>query len=176
MGTEILKWGCDCVATPLADSNAIVLDALTKTEPGQLKAFTLDISVLSLGGLETLQRALQRTAIERLQIQCGPIKSELREGVSRLLLFVPWPRVTSLVLTGNNIDEWIQLWRGSESPEAMQLRSLVVSGTGMVSQQLSRSSALHLHQVIYSSPSVEVHMEHIELQEQRDWRLLVGDE
>lgn len=57
-----------------------------------------------------------------------------------------------------------------------QLRSLVISGTGTVSQKLSHSSALHLHQVIYSSLSVEVHAENIELQEQRDRGLLKGDD
>jgi len=75
-----------------------------------------------------------------------------------------------LVLHGNSIDKWIQLWLLNATPWLM---CLAIRGTGSEPQTLSHSSTLFVHHLVYASPLVELHLDNVQLQYKCDWVCIV---
>ncbi|KAG0340651.1 hypothetical protein BG000_011429 [Podila horticola] len=163
------KWDCDHVFSALSDYSASFLDMATKQHPLVLTIFTLDVSQLSQVGLSSIQEVFGRSNLEQLQVVCTPVDS-LSQSITQVLGFVQWNTLKSLTLSGDDIDEWCQLWPSSVSP---RLLSLQVNGSSSVIQELSHSSVLFLQHLIFSSPLVELHLKNVQLQDKRDWALLV---
>lgn len=67
--------------------------------------------------------------------------------------------IKSLAITRRNIDEWIQLWPLTFDP---RLLSLDIRGPESVPPQLSHSSALFIHHLMYSSPLINLHLQNIQ--------------
>lgn len=72
----------------------------------------------------------------------------------------------SLVLSGNNINEWAQLWNAPPAPHLLRLK---LYGTESAPLELSHGSTLFIHRLIYVSPLVDFVFQNIELQERHDW-------
>ncbi|KAI9235669.1 MAG: hypothetical protein BYD32DRAFT_438126 [Podila humilis] len=91
----------------------------------------------------------------------------MTESILQILDPFQRPIFKSLVLSGKNIDEWIKLltW----SPVVPQLLCLHVQGTKSAEQELSHTSVLFLHQLVHVGSLMELHLEHIQLQDKRDW-------
>lgn len=107
---EFLLWTLDSVSEPLRDGDAAVLDMATFHYPLILAYFSLDITFLTDHGMASFRNVLQRSRLESVHINCGPIQSEVREYLCLLLESVNESSITSLVLEGINVDGWLRLW------------------------------------------------------------------
>lgn len=183
---DILQWHLDHVSEQLQDTGMEILDAASQNSPKMLSSFTLDISHLTDQGLSNVQSILRLSTLERLHIRCVPFMPFLEASVAQVLRSIQWLTIKSLVLSGNNIDDWLNLWATQGG-----LRDLLggwlaptSSGPGLSSLEvlvgpesknvLSHSSALALHHLIYSCPLVELHLENVLLENKREWELVLG--
>ncbi|KAF9377679.1 hypothetical protein CPC16_011729, partial [Podila verticillata] len=103
-----------------------------------------------------------------------------RNDIRKVLVSVQSSPLKSVELSGDSVDNWLELWNtnklsqtGNNPPFGICLQRLEITGTGAAPHQLSHASVLLLHQVISSSPKVELHVENVDLQESRDWVLLI---
>lgn len=141
---------------------------------------TLDTSGVSLEGLYSLQNVLQGSHFERLRVKCPFFEPSLEQGICQLLASFRWSTISSLVLFGENIDEWIQLWMASRNLRIMndsglgpRLLSLEMKGIKRAPPQtLSHTSVLFIHQVAYSSPLVDLYFENVKLERMKDWEVI----
>lgn len=105
-----------------------------------------------------------------------PLRPPLGRSVGKVLQAVHWPVVKSLVITGDNIDDWICLWNNQGlldiSAECHQLQSLIV-GTMLESQILSHSAALPLHSFLHSCTLVDLVLDSVQLREDTDWDFVI---
>lgn len=176
---ELLQWNCDQIGTPKSDSLVHLLDTATWQYASTLISFTLDVSLLSEIGFTLVQNILHRSHLDRLHIRCTPIDLDQRQNIHHLLQSVQWSLVTSLVLFGDHLDEWIQLLAESNTPflndisvTPHRLQHFGIVRVGATPQKLSRSNALFLHRLVYPSPLLDMHLENMEMQDKRDWGLL----
>ncbi|KAI9235570.1 MAG: hypothetical protein BYD32DRAFT_420781 [Podila humilis] len=180
MVIEFLQWDCDYVAGPFSDYDIMLFDMATHCDPAVLRSFTMDISSLSHNSLSALARSLQRSRLEHLVVICTDIHPQVRNNIRKVLVSVQSSPLKSVELSGDSVDSWLELWNtskfsqtGNNPPFGICLQRLEITGTGTAPHQLSHASVLLLHQVISSSPKVELHVESIDLQESRDWVLLI---
>ncbi|KAF9377382.1 hypothetical protein CPC16_011853, partial [Podila verticillata] len=166
---QVLEWDCDHAFGKLSDYSASFLDTTIQQHPSVLIAFTLDVSRLSRVGLASVQSILSRSSLEHLNIVCTRFDPIMTDSISQVLGSVQWPTLKSLAVSGDNINEWLQHWA---SPSNARLLSLHVQGTGIL-QDLSHFSVLFIHQLIFASPLVELHIKNFQLEDKRDWLLLV---
>ncbi|KAG0340985.1 hypothetical protein BG000_010535 [Podila horticola] len=166
---EFLQWDCDQVNFQLSDYSASLIDTATQQHPSILSSLTLDISHISRVGLTSLQNILRRSSLEYLSIVCTPFDPILSDSIAEVLDSVQWFTVKSLVLSGENIDGWLQLWSHAA---AYQLLFLAIQGAGPNLQELSHSSVLFVHHLIATGMLLELHHQNIELQEKNDWALI----
>ncbi|KAG0037039.1 hypothetical protein BGZ82_003251 [Podila clonocystis] len=180
---EFLQWNCDDVSTPLTDFTAALLDMATKLYPSVLTSVSLDISHVSLEGLPHLQSILQRSVLKCLHIVCTKFDPSLSDFVRHVLLSVQWPSVQSLILSGEAVNEWIQILAptfsdgnstSSTSPLDLQLQCLWIQGSGNRPLCLSHSSVLFIHQIVYPNSPMELVLENVCMQGGRDSDLLPG--
>ncbi|KAF9298899.1 hypothetical protein BGZ74_009188 [Mortierella antarctica] len=162
---ELLRWDC-----ALSDHTASFLDATTQQRPAVLVSFTVDISFLTAVGLTSVQNVLSRSNLDHLHILCVPIAPDLCDPISQVLSSVQWPTLKSLVLSGDCIEDWLQLW---PLTSASQLLSLRVQGTESALQELSHSSVLWIHRLVFSASMVDLAFEHVLFQDKSDWGLMV---
>lgn len=186
VAVEFQDWKQDDVSDLLEDSSTALLDAATTTFPSVLKGFHLDVSTLTRQGLGQIKNILRRSALEQLHIQCVDIDPSLKQSIARVLTAVPWPTIKSLVFSGDKIDLWIQLWAthgnlrvvGHEPARFTfhrpHLLCLFIHGTSVSEQPLSHASALAIHGLVYISPLLELHLENVHFQDERDWHLVIG--
>lgn len=164
---DTLEQGCVYISRPLTITTALVLESAMSQHPQFLSSFTLDISHLSSTGLVHVRSILQHSALEHLHVRCTHFSPSMEENVFQVLESVQWPTIKSLVFSGDHIDDWIKLWawdtphllaHGSMGgPRLLQLGVVGPGGT----ETLSHASALFLHQLVYSSVLVELHLEGI---------------
>lgn len=171
-GIKFLQWNCDHVFSLLGDYSGWFLDMATQQRPSVLTQLILDISQLSVHGLASVQNILHRSSLENLHIVCTCVNPSLSDSVARILTSLLWPTLISLVLSGFHIDAWIRIWMrphsnpfrpNTQSDCGQQLLSLHLQGTESTVQLLSHISALFVHGLVYWNPSVEVHLENVEL-------------
>lgn len=162
---ELLWWDCT-----LSDHSASFLDATTQQHPAVLTSFTIDISNLTPIGLASVQRVLHRSNLDHLHILCTPLAPDLCDPIAQVLGSVQWPTLKSLVLSGDFIEEWLQLWPPVSPP---QLLSLQIQGTESALQELSHSCVLWIHQLVFGSPLVGLTFENVLFQDKSDWALIV---
>ncbi|KFH63801.1 hypothetical protein MVEG_10494 [Podila verticillata NRRL 6337] len=163
------QWDCDHIFTPVSDYSASILDMVTRQHPSVLTLFTLDVSRLSLAGLNSIQEVLRRSYLEHLNIVSSAVHYKSK-SISHLLDFVQWSTLKSLVLSGSSIEAWINLWL---PPVAPRLLSLQIQGAERNVQKLSHSSVLFIHRLICSSSLVELCFQNVQLLEKSDWDLIV---
>ncbi|KAF9322534.1 hypothetical protein BG006_002313, partial [Podila minutissima] len=163
-------WNCDHISDQLSDYSASILDMATRQHPSVLILLTLDTSQLSRAGLKSVQNILGRSSLKYLHISCTPFNSTMSESISQVLGSVQWLTLKSLVLSGDYIDEWIKLWPSSS--QAPQLMHLLIHGTGSTDQELSHSSILFLHELVYRSPLQQFDPKNITVKEMHDWELI----
>lgn len=168
---EFLQWNSDHVSTPLNDQATALLDMATKQHPSVLTSFVLDISNLSLNGLSHIQNILQRSMLRCLHICCTTFDPSITECVRQVLLSVQWSTLQSLILSGASVNEWIRLLVTITGISLLdlQLQNVRIQGSGRQLVSLTHSSALFVHQLKYSNPSMEVISENVCLQDDRDW-------
>ncbi|KFH74100.1 hypothetical protein MVEG_01313 [Podila verticillata NRRL 6337] len=170
---EFLQWNCDQIAYQQSDYSASFLERATRQHRSELTMFTLDISRLSRQGLGSVQKVLGRSSLEYLHVVCTDIDATLSDSVAKVLASVQWSTLKSLKLSGNQINAWIRVWMSPHGntfiPSATnggpQLLHLHVQGIGSSPELLSHTSALFVHGLVYWSPSVEVHLTNVILEE-----------
>ncbi|KAG0097720.1 hypothetical protein BGZ93_002112 [Podila epicladia] len=167
---EILQWDYDQISSPMADSSALFLDKASTQHSSVLTLFTLDITLLSRASLVSIEKVLSRSKLEYLSVACTSVDPSLADSIAQVLTCVNWPTLKTLVVFGNNISEWLQLWPSIATP---QLVSLEFRGTGAGPHTLSHSSMLCVHRWIYASPLIDVYFANIKLQDNRAWAFLV---
>ncbi|KAI9238419.1 MAG: hypothetical protein BYD32DRAFT_413882 [Podila humilis] len=168
---EFLQWNSDRVSHPLNDQAAALLDMATNQHSSIVTAFVLDISNLSHRGIAHVQNILQRSMLNCLHICCTPFDPSLTDCVRQVLLSVQWSMLQSFILSGEAVNEWIQLLvttTGISLPD-LQFQSFRIQGSGRQLVCLTHSSALFVHQLKYWNPSMEVTPENVRLQDDRDW-------
>ncbi|KAI9233874.1 MAG: hypothetical protein BYD32DRAFT_439709 [Podila humilis] len=170
MDIEILQWDCDEIFSQLSDFSASILNLAMQRQTSNLIMFTLDVSQLSTVGLASVEAAFHQARLEHLYIVCMPIRSSKSDSIAKILDSIPWHTLRSLVLSGNNLNDWLQLW---SAPIDSQLLNLTVRGTRSELRKLSHASALMLHQLIYTNPLVELHLLNFQLLDKRDWVLVI---
>lgn len=168
---EFLQWSCDHTFFQLSNFSATYLEMATYHYPSILNFLTLDVSRLSRVGLAHIRDVLCRSYLQHLRVIC--LDSHLSRLVSEVLDSVPWSTLQSLALSGTHLDEWLRHWP-SCSIIAPRLRYLVFRGIGPKVQELSHSSTLFVHQLIYTSPLEDFQFLDVTLQQKLDWRLIVG--
>lgn len=168
---EFLQWGLDRISCQLSDFSTAFLDLATHQHPSVLNFLSLDISQLSRISFASVQNILGQSSLEYLAIMCTPFDLTMSESISKVLGFIPWLTLKSLVLSGDNINEWIRRW--PLPPVSPQLMHLQIQGVGSAGQELSHSSALFVHKVVYVNLLMELHLEHIQFEDTRDWELIV---
>ncbi|KAG0334640.1 hypothetical protein BG000_008152 [Podila horticola] len=169
MGTfpiiEFLQWDCDHISGQLSDYSASFLDMATQQHPSALTLFKFDVSQLSRTGLASVQNILGRSSLEYLDVMCTPFNSTVSESISQVLGSIKWPTLKYLVLSGDNINMWIRHW---PSPHIVpQLLCLHIQGP---------ESSEHLpfkRPFFYANPLMELHLDHIQFEDKRDWELIV---
>jgi hypothetical protein len=169
MDIVFTQWDCDHVFSKISDYSASFLDMASRQHPSVLTMFTLDVTCLSHFGLSSVREVLRRSNLEHHHIVCTPVDSQ-SESIAQVLGAVQWSTLMSLVFSGNNIEAWIDL---CQSPFSPSLLSLQIQGTWPNIQELSHSNVLFIYQLIYASPIVELCFQNVQLQEARDWALIV---
>lgn len=167
---QFLRWDCDFILTSLSDYSASLMDMATQRHPSVLKLVTLDITRLSRDGLTSVRNILRRSRLEYLRIVCSSVDPSLSDSVAQVLDSVQWDTLKSLVLSGDTIDGWIQLWPPSVAPRLLYLN---ICGTGSSLQKLSHVSVLWIHQLVYMGTLAELHLGNFQLQNKSDWALIV---
>lgn len=167
---ECMQWDCDHVFPPRSDNSASFLDMVTKQHPTTLTLLTLDVSRLSSVGLGSIQNVLCRSSLDHLHIMCSSFDPGVSTSIANVLGSIEWLTLKSLVLSGDYIDEWLQLW---PPPTDARLLCLQIWGTLPDYQELAHSSILFLHQLIFASPLVNLHLRLIQPQDNCDWSLIV---
>lgn len=184
-GVEFLYWKHDHVSDPLVDSIAGLLDAATASFPSVMKSFHMDLSSLTQRGLTHIKNMLRRSALEQLHVRCVFLNPSLERSVADVLRAISWTSIKSLVLSGDKIDFWVQLWAYHGNllstgdglhafSSGPQLLRLVIYGARDTEQALSHAGSLVIHHVVYSSPILELRLENIRFQEEQDWLLVIG--
>ncbi|KAF9367144.1 hypothetical protein CPB97_006238, partial [Podila verticillata] len=69
----------------------------------------LDITAQTAQGVAYVGDVLQWSSLECLHVQCVPFMPWQETSIIQVLKAIQWPMVKSPVLTGNNIDDWLQL-------------------------------------------------------------------
>lgn len=131
-----------------------------------LGAFNLDIVPLFQDDRVRLLNILSRSTLKHLRVNCASFD----HSFIQLLDFMPWSTVTTLVLTGDYIDAWIQLLDVSIT---RQLRHLSIQGTESDTRRLSHASSLVVQGLILACPLVELKFESIQLQDPTDWTAII---
>ncbi|KFH63795.1 hypothetical protein MVEG_10488 [Podila verticillata NRRL 6337] len=163
------QWDCDHLFSKISDYSALFLDIASRQHPSVLTLLTLDVSCLSRNGLSSIQEVLHRSDLQHLHVVCTPVDCQF-ESIAQVLGAVQWSTLKSLVLAGHHIEAWIDLCQPSFSPS---LLSLQIQGTLPKIQELSHSNVLFIIQLICASPVVELCFQNVQLQERRDWELIV---
>ncbi|KAF9302438.1 hypothetical protein BGZ74_005359 [Mortierella antarctica] len=130
----------------------------------------LDITILGQTGIMHVQKIFSHCCLEKLAIKCDPIDINMLHIIAKLIKFVQWPLLGLLRLSGNNINQWIQLLAKIDTP---RLKAIKISGTKSVQQELSHENTLFIVRLIGTSTLRELFFEDVLLQDQRDWALLV---
>ncbi|KAF9312921.1 hypothetical protein BG006_004260, partial [Podila minutissima] len=120
-------------------------------------------------GLASVQNVLHRSRLEYLHILCTSFDTT-SESTTQILGSVHWLTLKSLILSGDNIDEWIRLW--PLPIVAPQLMRLQIRGAEPTEQELSHASALFVHQLVYAHPLMELHLKHIHFEDKHDLDLI----
>ncbi|KAF9381802.1 hypothetical protein CPB97_007571, partial [Podila verticillata] len=167
---NFIDWVCDQVSAKLFGHSATLLDMATEQHSAALKLLTLDTSQLKKDGLASVQNILRRSRLEHLNVACNSVDPTLKQSISDMLEAVQWDTLKSLVLVGDNPNEWMDLWPAIEAP---QLLSLQIRGTGLVSQDLTHSSILFIHQLASESSMETMDFKGVRLQDPRDWTVIV---
>ncbi|KAG0340932.1 hypothetical protein BG000_010736 [Podila horticola] len=166
---EFLQWDCDQVSSHVDNSLALFLDTASTQHPLVLTLFTLDITQLSCTGLASIEKVLSRSKIEYLCVACTPVDPSLAESIAQLLTCVNWSALKALVVSGDHINEWLQLWPSIATP---LLVSLEIRGTGTGSHKLSHSSMLRVHQWIYANSLIVLRFANVTMQDKHAWAFL----
>lgn len=170
VGTQLIQWSVDHAYSQLSDYSASFLDIATQQHPSVLTVFTLDSSRMTCIGLASVQCILFRSNLEYLKIICTPFTPDLPGIVGQVLASIQWSTLKSLNLSGDNINEWINLW---PAPITSQLLCFMIQGTGSAPQVLAHSSVLWIHQLVCASSLAMIHLTDVQLQDNRDWVLIV---
>ncbi|KFH63797.1 hypothetical protein MVEG_10490 [Podila verticillata NRRL 6337] len=163
------QWDCDHVFSKISNYSASFLDMASRQHPSVLTLLTLDVSSLSRNGLSSIREVLRQSDLEHLHVVCTPVNSQ-SESIAQVLGSVLWSTLKSLVLAGHHIEAWIDLCQPSFSSS---LLSLQIQGTLPDIQELSHSNILFIIQLICASPLLELCFQNVQLQESRDWELIV---
>ncbi|KAG0018326.1 hypothetical protein BGZ82_000464 [Podila clonocystis] len=180
MTVTFLNWDHEQVSTLMSNNYTTLLDMSTPQHPLVLNLFTLDAPHLSDKDVVSIQNVLCRSQLATLNVICTPIDPTLSKSITQVLGSVRWDTLKSLVLTGNNIDGWAQLWNTYENQLSdvvtnfgLRLQSFHLRGTGPAPQILSHPSVLFFHRLIYTISGLKVHLENLGLQDKRDWTPLI---
>lgn len=183
---DFLEWRLDLVSGPMRDDDTWLLDSATRLFPSTLTSFTVDISALSIQGLTSVQSVLERSTLECLHVKCVPFMPFITASISQVLQAVQWPTIKSLVLSGCNVDDWLQLWMNdaglqhlvgpwsNQSTSGPCLFSLSIIGCKQNHALLSHASALVIHHIIYSCYLNALCLKNLLLEETEDWALILG--
>lgn len=177
MTIEIKHWDCSNISGALTDRDAIMLGIATRAHPTSLESFTFNLSRLSDQGMASVQSVLHQSILIHLNIECTELDSSKERNLGQVLGAVKWSTIKSVTLFGNHIDAWISIWAAHDNLSNLptldhQLASFGVVGSEFCTQVLSHSSAMWLHNMIYSFSPMEVHLENIRMKESGDWKLI----
>ena len=141
MVIKILEWGYNNVSEGPKDRGAHVLGFATQCTSINLLNLVPDTSLLTGRGLEHMQRDLEQSDLEFLNVECGAINPSQISYLGQVLEAVNWSALKSLVLFGNNSDGWIDLWAKYGSvmdlmPFEVQLLSINIIGSSGQTQRL----------------------------------------
>lgn len=183
---DILDWHLDQVSGQIRDDGLRVLDSASRLFPSTLTSFTVDITSLQPQGLVHVCNVLKRSSLEYLHINCVPFMPFLEANIGEALQAIQWPTIKSLVLTGNNINDWLTLWSSSygglhrligawvdPSASGPSLVYFSIRGHEENKTILSHASALAIHHVLYSCRLVELRLENILLENKQEWNLVL---
>ncbi|KAG0092635.1 hypothetical protein BGZ93_008257 [Podila epicladia] len=173
---KVLKWNCDSVSTALTTQTAVILDMVTESHPSMLTSLCVDISHLPQKGFISLQNILRDSTLGHLHIFCTPFVPELTDYICQVLLSVQWRTLQSLIFSGMAVNEWFLLLASISDERTavggsfndLWLQCIRIQGSGKQPVCLSHSSVLFIHRLIYLNPSMELIMEHVSLQDQKD--------
>jgi hypothetical protein len=183
MGPSILERFCLCPSSSsqlLATAEATDLFLLMFKSGSQDEvyqpaayqtSFHLDIAHLSHLALVHAENVLSRSFnLDCLYVSCSSVEASLSNSTAQVLGSVSWATLKSLVLYGDNINEWIRL---CANVDASQLHSFEVRGVGSTPLHLFHSSALFLQKLVVASPIVTLRIENIILQDKDDWMPII---
>lgn len=167
---QFLQWDRDQGFSQSSDFSASFLDMAILQHPSILTLFTLDASQLSRCGLASVQSVLCHSSLECLNVVCKSFDSSVSDSIAEVLASVQWSTIKSLILSGEYINKWLELWPAAV--DTPMLLCLVIRGTGSVQQELSHSSILVVHSLVSSSLVVEFRLHNVVLQDKNDWALV----
>ncbi|KAF9375014.1 hypothetical protein CPB97_011750 [Podila verticillata] len=168
---DFLHWNSDHISAPLNDVTATLLETATERHPSVLTSFTLDISLLTRKGLFHIQSILRRSMLTQIHICCTAFDdASLSDFIRQVLLSIRWDTLQSLILSGATVDKWIRVLATATETSLLdpQLQYLRIQGTGKQPIVLSHMSVLYVHRLLYLSPSMELVVENVCLQDERD--------
>ncbi|KAF8988398.1 hypothetical protein BGZ52_010504 [Haplosporangium bisporale] len=182
----ILDWHLDQVSGQIQNDSLQVLDSASRLFPSALTSFTVDITSLQSQGLVHVCNILQQSALENLHVRCVPFMPFLEVSITQIFQAIQWPTIKSLVLTGNNIDDWLALWGCSDgglhnlvgawidtSASGPSLASLSIIAHEESQAKLSHASTLAIHHLVYSCRLVELRLENVLLEKKQEWDLIL---
>ncbi|KAF9389657.1 hypothetical protein CPC16_005677 [Podila verticillata] len=182
----ILDWHLDQVSGQIQNDSLQVLDSASRLFPSALTSFTVDITSLQSQGLVHICNVLQQSALENLHVRCVPFMPFLEVSITQIFQAIQWPTIKSLVLTGNNIDDWLALWGCSDgglhnlvgawidtSASGPSLASLSIIAHEESQAKLSHASTLAIHHLVYSCRLVELRLENVLLEKKQEWDLIL---
>jgi len=103
--TNLLEWRFQ-----LSDDSACFLNMAVQQHALVLTLLILDTTRLSLFGISCLQKALSQSRLEFFKVECTAFDVKLSSSIAQILYSVHWSTLKSLVLSGDHIEEWLQLW------------------------------------------------------------------
>lgn len=167
---KFLQWAVDSVSAPLRDGDAAVLDMATSHYPLVLTHFSLDVTFLTERGMASVRNVLKRSRLESVDVNCGPIQSELRESLCLLLEPMNESSITSLVLKGNNVDGWLRLWGTIEKLPRWRLHTFTLTAKERW-QALDGSNLRLIQHLIQLENPLQIQMSGFVCTEWKDWEI-----
>ncbi|KFH74192.1 hypothetical protein MVEG_01405 [Podila verticillata NRRL 6337] len=156
------KYSVDLFCSRISEKGA---DATRLVLPG----FTLDVAALTEQGLVNAQKLMRGCTIRELHIKCPAFDRSHLLVLSQVLDSLLWSTIEILNLSGDNINQWIQLLTEIDAP---RLKFLDICGTDLEQQELSHSSVLFIQRLIRGSMFERLFIA-ARLQDEQDWVLIV---
>ncbi|KAG0346063.1 hypothetical protein BG004_002523 [Podila humilis] len=136
-----------------------------------LASFTLDLASTVQQNRSAMLQLICLCKFDTLRIVCSPLDLQHAESIVQVLNAVDWSTLKTLVLTGEDINNWTWYMMATFTINKSyhQLESLDLVGTGLSPELLTRTSIIFVEGLLEHSPLKQISFKNVLLQHKDAW-------